>query len=65
MTNEISLVKIKLLAKWMYSVTEEITNNKGLNDEDIMILLLSMKNILSDINTEIEIILRENSHNKK
>ena len=65
MISEISLVKIKLLVKWVYNATEEITNNKGLNDDDITVLLINMKNTLSDINTEIDFLLRQNSQNKK
>ena len=65
MAKEISLVRIKILAKWAYDIANEIANNKALTDEDIMVLLLSLKDTIYDLNTEVTIILRENSHNKK
>jgi len=65
MVKEIDLVRIKILAKWLYDIVEEIENNKALTDEDIVELLMSMKNIMSDIDKEIVIIVKENSQNKK
>jgi len=65
MVKEISLVRVKILAKWIHDIAEEVENNKALSDEDIMILLLSLKDIMSDLNTEVTILIRENSQNKK
>ena len=65
MVKEISLVRIKLLTKWINDIAEEIVNNKSLTDEDLTILLMSIKDLISDIDKEILIILRENSQNKK
>jgi len=65
MTKERSYTRIKLLAKWLYDIAEEIANNTLLNNEDIMILLFSMKNIMSELDTEVTIVLRENSQNTK
>jgi len=65
MVKEISLVRIKILSKWVYDIANEISNNKALTDEDIMILLYSLKDTISDLNTEVTIMLRENSQNKK
>jgi uncharacterized protein related to proFAR isomerase len=65
MIKDIDLVKIKILTKWLYDIVEEIANNKALNDEDIIELLMSAKGIMSDIDKEIVIIVKENSQNKK
>ena len=65
MVKEIELVRIKLLTKWLYNIAEEIENNKALTDEDIMTLLLSLRDAISDLNTEVTILIRENSQNKK
>jgi len=65
MVKEIELVRIKLLTKWLYNIAEEIENNKALSDEDIMTLLLSLRDAISDLNTEVTILIRENSQNKK
>jgi len=62
---DIDLVKIKILTKWLYDIIEEIANNKALNDEDIIELLMSAKGIMSDIDKEIVFIVKENSQNKK
>ncbi|ARQ96541.1 hypothetical protein [Sulfolobus islandicus rod-shaped virus 4] len=65
MIKDIDLVKIKILTKWLYDIVEEVANNKALNDEDIIELLMSAKGIMSDIDKEIVIIVKENSQNKK
>ena len=65
MIKDIDLVKIKILTKWLYDIIEEIANNKALNDEDIIELLMSAKGIMSDIDKEIVFIVKENSQNKK
>jgi len=65
MVKDIDLVKIKILTKWLYDIIEEIVNNKALNDEDIIELLMSAKGIMSDIDKEIVFIVKENSQNKK
>jgi len=65
MTKETSYTRIKLLAKWVYDIAEEIENNTLLNGEDIMILLFNMKNIMSKLDTEVTTVLRENSQNTK
>jgi uncharacterized protein related to proFAR isomerase len=65
MVKDIDLVKIKILTKWLYDIIEEIANNKALSDEDIIELLMSAKGIMSDIDKEIVLIVKENSQNKK
>ena len=65
MVKDIDLVKIKILTKWLYDIVEEITNNKVLSDEDIIELLMSAKGIMTDIDKEIVLIVKENSQNKK
>ena len=65
MTDEISYVKLKLLTKWLNDLANEIEENKTLSNEELVSLLMSMKNIMTDINTEIEIIMRELTQNKK
>ncbi len=65
MIKDIDLVRIKILTKWLYDIVEEVANNKALNDEDIIELLMSAKGIMSDIDKEIVIIVKENSQNKK
>ena len=65
MVKDIDLVKIKIMTKWLYDIVEEITNNKVLSDEDIIELLMSAKGIMTDIDKEIVLIVKENSQNKK
>ena len=65
MAKDIDLVRLKILTKWLYDIVEEIANNKALNDEDIIELLMSAKGIMSDIDKEIVFIVKENSQNKK
>ena len=65
MAKDIDLVRLKILTKWLYDIIEEIANNKALNDEDIIELLMSAKGIMSDIDKEIVFIVKENSQNKK
>jgi len=65
MVKDIDLVRLKILTKWLYDIVEEIANNKALNDEDIIELLMSAKGIMSDIDKEIVFIVKENSQNKK
>jgi len=65
MIKEMDLVRIKILGKWVYDIVNEIANNKNLTEEDIMTLLHSLKDTISDLNMEIVIIIRENLQNKK
>ena len=65
MVKDIDLVRLKILTKWLYDIVEEITNNKVLSDEDIIELLMSAKGIMTDIDKEIVLIVKENSQNKK
>jgi len=65
MENDISIIRIKLFVKWLYEVSEEISNNTLLSNDDLMTLLLSMKNTISDVNTEIDIMLHKITKDKK
>jgi len=65
MTDETRYIKIKLLSKWLNDISKEIVNNKTLDDEDLIGLLMSMKNTISELDKEIEIMIGEITKNKK
>ena len=65
MTDEINYIKLKILSKWLNDLTKEVVNNKALDDEDLIGLLMSMKNTISELDKEIEIMINEITKNKK
>jgi len=65
MLNEINFVKLKILSKWLNDLAKEVVNNKALDDEDLIGLLMSMKNTISELDKEIEIMIGEITKNKK
>ena len=65
MINETSYIKIKLLSKWLNDIAKEVVNNRALNDEDLIGWLMSMKNTISELDKEIEIMIDEITRNKK
>jgi len=65
MIKEIDLIKIKILSKWLHDMAEEITNNKSLINDDIIVMLLSMKNTIDEIDKIIAILISENTTSQK
>ena len=65
MINTIDLIKIKILAKWISNIMDEIPDNKELSDHDIIELLMIIQSTINEIDKTITIIIRENTTSQK
>jgi len=65
MINAIDLIKIKILAKWISNIMDEIPDNKELSDHDIIELLMIIQSTINEIDKTITIIIRENTTSQK
>jgi len=65
MINTIDLIKIKILAKWISGIMDEIPDNKELSDHDIIELLMIIQSTINEIDKTITIIIRENTTSQK
>jgi hypothetical protein len=65
MVNTVDLIKINILAKWIVSIMDEITNNKELSNQDIIEMLMIIKSTVDEIDKVIAIIVRENTTSQK
>lgn len=65
MVNTIDLIKIKILAKWISNIMDEIPDNKELSNQDIIELLMIIQSTINEINKTISIIIRQNTTSQK
>jgi len=65
MVDTIDLVKIKVLAKWLCNIIDEITYNKELSNQDIIEMLINVKSTIDEIDKLIMIVIRENTTSQK
>jgi chorismate mutase len=65
MVDTIDLIKMKILAKWISDIMDEIANNKELSNQDIIEMLMTIKSTVDEIDKIIAIIVRENTTSQK
>jgi len=65
MLNTVDLIKIKILAKWISSIMDEISDNKELSDHDIIEMLMIIQSVIDEIDKTIAIIIRQNTTSQK
>ena len=65
MVNTVDLIKIKILAKWISNIMDEIPDNKELSDHDIIEMLMIIQGAINEIDKTITIIIRENTTSQK
>jgi len=64
MVNRIDLIKMQILFKLEYELTNEIVQSKELNNEDIVDILMLIKNILNEIDKTLTILIRTTQKNE-
>jgi len=65
MINAIDLIKIKILAKWISNIMDEIPDNKELSDNDIIEMLMIIQGAINEIDKTITIIIRQSTTSQK
>ena len=65
MVNTVDLIKIKILAKWISNIMDEIPDNKELSDHDIIEMLMIIQGAINEIDKTITIIIRQSTTSQK